>query len=363
MLLVGSSSSRRATLLGVALARRGGRLAVLEWRELLDADADLQALISAHRGQHAWCKIETPGDDVELDSLLIRRGAALAGVEPPAPLSHGELAVQHLRFRGLADVLAQMREPLAGFRLLNGIDDIISMCDKLACQRRLQAHGVAIPPLLGDVTDFDSLEAQWPSREHPALFVKARYGSSAAGVVALRRHPDGRVAAYSSARRDAAGRIHNHLRVMRYTDRALVKALIDSLARQHAYAETWITKPRLPNGRDYSWDLRLVTASGRARQRIARLSRSPMTNLHLGNRRAAPDWLSDIETGRLEATALAAARAFPASHSIGFDIHPGSLPRVLEANAFGDLLPGLLIDGASTYDDQAELATRDEVSP
>jgi D-alanine-D-alanine ligase-like ATP-grasp enzyme len=45
-----------------------------------------------------------------------------------------------------------------------------------------------------------------------------------------------------------------------------------------------------------------------------------------------------------------AAQAFPASHVIGFDIvaHRGEA-HVLEANAFGDLLPGLHWRGHCTY--------------
>jgi hypothetical protein len=105
----------------------------------------------------------------------------------------------------------------------------------------------------------------------------------------------------------------------------------------------------------------VVASCGKARQRIARLSRSPMTNLHLGNRRAAPEWLSDSQSLALEHSISRAASAFPDSRCIGFDVslRDRSLC-IFEANAFGDLLPALQYEGATTYDDQARLVSADE---
>jgi len=193
------------------------------------------------------------------------------------------------------------------------------------------------------------------------VFVKSRYGSSGAGVLALQRHPDGRLVAATSARCGNDGRVYNHLRVARYTDRMTIARLIDHFAAQDAYAEHWIAKPRTPVARGLQHDLRVVALHGLPRQRIARLSASPLTNLHLGNRRAAPDWHGGAEHTALAQACAAASRAFAHSGSIGLDvIVRGSDAVVLEANAFGDLLPGLAYDGRTTYEDQAALAHADE---
>ena len=76
-----------------------------------------------------------------------------------------------------------------------------------------------------------------------------------------------------------------------------------------------------------------------------------MTNLHLDNARADPAaLLAADELARAEALTAAAARAFPRSGVIGFDlvVH-GERACVLEANAFGDLLPGLLWHGLDPH--------------
>ena len=76
-----------------------------------------------------------------------------------------------------------------------------------------------------------------------------------------------------------------------------------------------------------------------------------MTNLHLDCRRADPlDLMGPAQQALLEGVVRQAARAFPGSHLIGFDLVVNrQSARVLEANAFGDLLPGLLWQGRDTY--------------
>ena len=351
-------------LLRAALHARGGRLAVIEWRDLLrNEDSVEQGLSAALTADHVWCKVDPPSEDGAVNDALIARGWRLSGSDEPAPrpLSYGELAFQHWRFVGFADVLSRLERQLGPLRLLNPVHDILLMCDKLACQNRLLQCGVPVPELLGEARSLDVLDEHFPARRFPAVFVKARFGSSAAGVMALRRHPDGRAIAYTSARIDSGGRIFNHLKVSRYIQRDSIALLFEKLAAQGAYAERWIPKPRVPADASACYDLRVVAACGKARQRVARISRSPMTNLHLGNRRASPDWLSESQTLALEHATVRAAGAFAASRCIGFDVSlHDRTSYIFEANAFGDLLPGLQYSSATTYDDQASWVSADE---
>jgi hypothetical protein len=362
VLLIGSAQSRRATLLRAALEGVGGRLAVIEWRDLLtrEGEGDLQR---AQGAGHIWCKIDPPGEDAAIMNALIERGWRLIGAGEPAPqpLHHGELAYQHWWFAGFADVMTRIARSLGTLRLVNSVQDILAMCDKWVCQHQLLRWDVPVPELLGEVRTLDQLDEQFPTRQYPAVFVKARFGSSAAGVVALRRHPDGRAVAYTSARIESDGRLYNHLKISRYTQRDCIGRLLEKLGAQGAYAERWAPKPRVPADRTACYDLRVVASCGKARQRIARISRSPMTNLHLGNRRALPEWLSDSQTHVLEQGTARAAAAFGGSRSIGFDmsLREGA-PCIFEANAFGDLLPGVRYQAATTYEDQAHLVSGDE---
>ena len=129
--------------------------------------------------------------------------------------------------------------------------------------------------------------------------------------------------------------------------------MIDALCAHRVHVEEWIPKAGL-DGRTF--DLRVVVIDGTARQIVARLSRSPMTNLHLLNRRGDP--AAVLERMGPEAwraarrTCERAAAAFPGCLHLGVDllVAPGFRRHaVLEANAFGDLLPGVLHQGVDTY--------------
>src|SRR5262249_33549811 len=81
-----------------------------------------------------------------------------------------------------------------------------------------------------------------------------------------------------------------------------------------------------------------------------------MTNLHLGNRRGDVSavvrlmgeeaWQSGLRTCER------AAAVFPGSLHVGVDLLIGRDFRqhLLEGNAFGDLLPGVLSEGTDTYE-------------
>ena len=129
---------------------------------------------------------------------------------------------------------------------------------------------------------------------------------------------------------------------------------MDRLAPDGLHVERWFPKADL-DGRVI--DLRVVVIAGRPTHVVVRTSRGPMTNLHLGGARGRP--------GRRCARAPAGAgyeaametcervaACFPGSLQVGVDLMFSSDWRrhaVAEVNAFGDLLPGLLVDGRDTY--------------
>jgi hypothetical protein len=89
---------------------------------------------------------------------------------------------------------------------------------------------------------------------------------------------------------------------------------------------------------------------------VVRQSRSPMTNLHLGNRRGdAALLLQRLGPARwtdVQKTCRRTAALFPGTLYAGLDIclTPGwRRHAVLEVNAFGDLLPDVCCNGMDTY--------------
>jgi hypothetical protein len=137
------------------------------------------------------------------------------------------------------------------------------------------------------------------------------------------------------------------------TDEVEIAGVVDRLCIERVQVEEWLPKARW-EGRNF--DLRVVTIGGVPRHAVARLSPSPFTNLTLGNRRGD---LNGIRTElgaesweQLRETCRRVAGVFPRSHALGIDVllHPDwRRHAVLEVNAFGELLPGVLDRGEDTY--------------
>ncbi|WP_126072688.1 hypothetical protein HF313_20800 [Massilia atriviolacea] len=351
LVLLGVRGGKRETLLQAARASLGQPAAVVvDWAEWLEQPA----LLTASLARPCMFKIDSPGDDARVHAVLMREGCASLGRSLPRAPDHGEIAVSDDWFAGLTLALQGVAAELSALPHVlsfNAPDELLLMTDKLACQRHLAAHGIPIPRLLGPIGGYAQLRAVMDEHDLKQVFLKTRYGSSASGVVAYRRNGRGAEQATSSASlvpgADGA-RLYNVKRLRSYDTQADIVQLIDLLARQQIYAEAWIPKPRHGNGH---FDLRVLTLGGRPAHRVARVGARMMTNLHLDNQRAdVASLLGDKDHAALEQAACAAAAAFPQSHVIGLDmvVRKGRA-HVLEANAFGDLLPRLLWQGRDTY--------------
>ncbi|SFG64418.1 hypothetical protein SAMN05518865_11571 [Duganella sp. CF458] len=351
LVLLGAAGGKRIRLTQQARTSAGLPPAeVLEWRDWLAAPGKLSGMLE----RPCVFKMEPPGDDPAAQARLLADGCMVDGVAMPGPLEHGEIAVCGAWFKGLEGALQRLEQQLAGMphvRVMNSPGEALLMTDKLACQQHLAGHHVPIAPLLGTVQGYDHFRSLLDQHGLDRAFIKTRYGSSASGVVAYRRNRRGDEQATTSAQLvDGTGgaRLYNAKRMSRYHQAADIRTLLDLLAKQQAYAEGWLPKPRAGNGH---YDIRVLTLAGQPAHRVARIGTRMMTNLHLDSRRAETESLLDpASLLALENVARQAAQAFPASHIIGLDlVAQRGQAHVLEANAFGDLLPGLLWQGQDTY--------------
>jgi hypothetical protein len=156
-----------------------------------------------------------------------------------------------------------------------------------------------------------------------------------------------------AARRDGELRLYNSRRIRVYRDWREIAELIDALCRHRVHVEQWLPKAGFDNR---TFDLRVVVIAGRACHTVARLSQSPMTNLHLLNERGDEDAVRE-RVGRAAWDAAMrncelAMECFPGSLYAGVDLlfTPDYRRQVvIEVNAFGDLLPGVFWQGLETY--------------
>jgi hypothetical protein len=389
-IVVGNPGSRRVALFQEALARRGlppARLVayadILEGRTSLGENLEPGVVV----------RIESPGKSFEVERALIALGAdamehgkergARIGRSAALALEHdkGRILYPRQAYLGLRELCARFSRELASgppARVTNDPDEIVAMFDKRICHERFIAAGVPVPESLGEVGSFDELYTRMSEARVRRVFVKLAHGSSASGVVALRIDRQ-RLAAITSVERVLRGDstiLYNSRTIREYSRPDAIADIIGILCREGAQVEAWLSKATLA-GRPF--DVRVVTIAGRAAHFVVRVGESPMTNLHLGNPRGdAEAFLAAISPESWEAAKGVCERAasvFPKSLTTGADlvIAPSALRpskpakrgsptrksrastrarspfAILEINAFGDLLPGVLHDGHDTY--------------
>lgn len=345
--VVGNPGNRRVALFAAAVrAAELPQPRVLPWLDVARGRVAVEA--------GALVRIDSPGEDAEVDRLL--RGA-------PEPAEHGRIESFARWYRGFRVALARLSGELArtpGVSVLNQPEDLAVMFDKPRCAARLAAAGVPVPPALGTVAGWEELRAALAAAGWHRAFVKPAHGSSASGVVAL-AIAGGRVRATTSVELTRCGRsvrLYNSLRVRTYDDERDVAAVVDALCADGVHVERWFPKAGL-DGR--AIDLRVVVIAGRPTHAVVRASRSPLTNLHLGNRRGDLGRLRAAMGERAWAAAMStcvrAAACFPRTLHVAVDLLLAPAWRrhaVAEVNAFGDLLPGVLAAGRDTYAEQVD---------
>ena len=275
-------------------------------------------------------RIESPGEDAEVAALLIEAGGGPPGVR----LEHGEIAYLAEYHRGFCRALEWLEQPCQ-----NSAAEIAVMFDKWACHQRFAEAGLARPASQPAARDL--LRAP-----QGRLFLKPLHGSSASGVCALRWR--GKRRQLIAPIELAGGKLYNTLRVRTYQESREIDEILECLLPQGMIAEAWIPKLSLAGG---STDLRVLVIGGEARHRVLRQSHSPMTNLHLGNRRGCEAELGDLLEPALRLAERAAA-CFGGCLYAGVDIllDLKGRPLIGEINAFGDLLPSLKHRGECAYE-------------
>jgi glutathione synthase/RimK-type ligase-like ATP-grasp enzyme len=361
--VLGVGSSKRVR--DMQLARSASHLApacVIEWRDWLGRPDRLDRLLQ----RPCVLKIEPHGEDAVAFLMLLNRGESATGLPCTATLERGQLLSNANWFAGFEDAMRTIAGTLARSPralVINRPEDILAMTDKLVCQSLLRAHGVSTAQLLGPIQGYGDLIEKMAALGWSRAFVKARYGSSGAGVIAYRQNGRGREQAITTAQlQHTAGstmaKLVNVKRLEVYESRDEIRAVIDAVAAQGAYAEAWLQKPRHKLGH---FDVRMLTIGGRSAHRVARVHDRPITNLHLDAERVAlEDLLTTAQVRLLESTVEHAATLFPGSLLAGFDLCVArDRVRVIEVNAFGDHLPRLLWQGQDVYAATQTEALRD----
>ncbi len=343
--IIGNPENRRVAMFQAALAAQGLPAArVIAWRDVL-AGAPIEV-------GDAIVRIDSIGEDAAVERALLRRGEGVAG--PHEHLSAAQLAAipdelgrilaprqQHL---GFLAVLADLERALAGARLMQPIAAIRELFDKSVATPKWRALGIPVPESFAAATP-DELRAGMRERGWPAVYVKLTSGSSASCLAIV--HADHAITTVE----DTGAARYNTRKLQRVTG-ARLERLLQFLLEEGSVIERAIDKAQLAGKH---CDLRVLAIDGEPAFVVARTSPHPITNLHLGGARgdvaALRATLADGAWDAAMASCVAVQQASGAFH-VGVDVAfeaDRAHHRVLEGNAFGDLLPNLERDGLDVY--------------
>ncbi|MEH2264460.1 STM4014 family protein [Nostoc sp.] len=249
----------------------------------------------------------------------------------------------------------QLTPFITNSEFMNHPQDIAVMFDKPACHERFSRHNIPVPRSLGKIHNYDHLREQMQTQGIERVFVKLSHGSAASGVVAYRANSrfESAITTVERVRENGETLLYNSRKIRHYTHREEVADIINILTAEGVQVEEWLPKAHLQG---CGFDVRVVVINGKAQHIIVRLGKSPMTNLHLGNERGnTEEFLAKVGVENwkiMKQTCEQAAALFPNSLYCGVDLlilPDWKTHAILEINAFGDLLPGILWNGMDTY--------------
>ncbi len=348
-LLIGNPANRRVGLFQDALREADLPEAdVVPWLEVL---RDVSVL-ERFDDQPRLVRIDSFGEDFAVERELLKAGGFAKAARYPE--RRGEViapALTHRGFQRTLEALSRVFGARPRWTVLNEPTEIDELFDKRRTSRRFLAAGIPVPEFLEDVPDsaealLEALRAQgWKQ-----AFVKPSMGSSASGVLLVSLTRTG--ASIRTSLEWDAPRWFNNLRLSHYRTPTDVHRALDFVLAQGAQVERAIPKAKLAG--DF-FDCRVLCIAGEPRFVVVRQNEHPITNLHLGGWRGDLEALQAAMPEGAWAEAMDTCRRVAAlyrSLHVGLDVmfEPGlARHRVIEANAFGDLIPNLTVDGLSAY--------------
>jgi len=337
---------------------------VIAYSDLIDRPEILRTV-----DREAVVRIDSPGENEAVQRKLIALGSEAARSQGchwieseyamKLPEDRGRIRYLRQWFLGFQVLINRIQADLANGRAFyNHPEEILLMFDKPRCQAALAAKDVATATAAGPLGSYQEIIQWMDQQQWKRVFIKPAHSSSASGVIALTCFGN-QLRAVTSVETEIVGaetRYYNNLNLRTYTDPAAIEAMIDFFCRDGVQVEMWLPKLK-QEGRNI--DLRMVVINGEACHSVVRSSQSPITNLHLGNRRGNLDSLIEFvgveKWERIRQTACRAASIVPRSLYVGVDVlvKPGNhQPIVLELNAFGDLLPNVDFKGFDVWESQ-----------
>lgn len=320
---------------------------LIPWSELLDCRGALHELISQDAA--GLLRIESPGRDFEITRQLIWIGVETSS-NPPFQFPEleeklGWLVHPKLFHQGLRSILMNLHESMERMphlRSLRKAAHLASMFDKSETCRKLESAGISTPEIL-DESELEACEdasalVSLLRDKWPMAYIKLNTGSSGSGIVVL----NCRTGTCMTTMKEIDGEFFNTLRIQS------LDAVATNRAINYLLSEDVCVQKAIPLGTidgEY-FDVRVIVINSKVEFTVFRLSRNPITNLHLGGRRGNWQSCRDAIPNRLWLDAMSECVETASMYDVqamGIDLvfdRRFMNHYILEINGFGDFVPG-----------------------
>lgn len=353
-LIIGNPENRRVTLFQQALERQGQPSArVVSHLEALDG------ALEGLSNEPAVVRLDATGENADVEGRLLAMGreeARVNGFEvyEGGDVQFGQIVAPRQHHLGYLRYLRQLNESFQrrpAWRILQPLAAVEELFDKRRTSQRYQRMGVPVPEFIPDVGTPDALRSAAREQGWTNLVVKLSCSSSAS-CLAVYNMRNGRETIMTTMRRRGDAWF-NSLRVQRVDHGPGIDEVLGFLLREGSQVERLISKARLAGA---FMDCRVLMVAGEPAFVVVRQSRHLITNLHLGGWRGSFEELRQVVPKAAWEAAMESCRTVARAHGtfhLGVDLmfEPGfKRHRIIEANAFGDLLPNLTRRGLDVYE-------------
>lgn len=244
--------------------------------------------------------------------------------------------------------------------------DILELLDKRKCKQKLIQNNIPVTqPIFNHFSNSDELLCFMKENRLRQVFIKPVMGSGAAGVSALRfASIKNKIVLYTCAKIVEKNLINTKKIHRLEQENALV--FLDKLLKLDCIVEKWHEKSSCQSQNNnyidnmYCFDLRVIVQNGKIDYILPRLSKGPITNLHLNNL-SIPFEELNLKTSVVDEicdVCIKAAACYPRLNSIGMDVlleKDSEKPYIIEMNSQGDLMHKDVYGDNTIYKRQVEI--------
>lgn len=350
-LLVGDLSGRRIQTFANCLRKLNyNNITIITWTEIFK---DI-SVFEENLKPNTIIKIEPPEKDMEIYRGFLKHGIEKGKLSErdidKIDFSDFKIIAPDQWYYGFTKIMEQLdklciKNKFKNLYLMNNIAEMLVMMDKKqtyeVLEKKLDNEKFYLPQKLYSPKNYDEFKSLYGNKSMK-VFIKLRYGSGSTGVLGYANNIKLQDELVYTSLNNNSNNFYSNYKVNRFTEKTKVKELINWVLENGAHIESWIPKDKY-NGK--AFDTRSFVINKKSAYLLTRMSKSPITNLHLKNQRAnSVEIMTEENLEIIRNASEGVMNIFNKSLYAGIDVVTTSRnkPYIIDVNPFGDLFHNLI---------------------